>query len=150
LPVIGDPGIECRIPGATGTPGIDHKVVFNFVNPVTNCGVAGTGSLSSGPNLNQCTVNLTGVPDAQYTTVTLNNVLDSQNNTGNVSVPMGVLLGDVSGDGRVVTNDVRLVKDQVGTPVTQSNFRTDVNADGSISKGDVRITKAQVGNTLPP
>jgi Dockerin type I domain len=150
LPLIGDPGIECRIPGATGTRGIDYKVVFSFVNPVTNCGVAGIGSASFGPNLNQCTVNLSNVPNAHYTTVSLNNVLDSQNNSGNVSVQMGLLVGDVSGDGKVTASDVSLVKAQVGTPVTESNFRSDVSADGSINTRDVRITKTQIGNKLRP
>jgi hypothetical protein len=150
LPLIGDPGIECRIPGATGTPGIDYKVVFSFVNPVTNCGVASIGSASFGPNLNQCTVNLSNVPNAHYTTVSLNNVLDSQNNSGNVSVPMGLLVGNASGDGKVTCRDMGLVKAQVGTPVTESNFRTDVSADGSIDTRDFRITKSQVGQNLGP
>jgi hypothetical protein len=143
------PGIECRNPGSTGTPGADYKVVFSFVNNVTNCGTASTGSLSSGPNLNQCTVDLTGVANQQYLTVTLSNVLDAQANTGDVSATMGVLLGDVNGNRNVSNTDVAAVKAQVAAPVTASNFRNDMNANGIISNTDVSTAKAQVGTTLP-
>ena len=95
-------------------------------------------------------MNLSNVPDAHYTTVSLNNVLDSQNNSGNVSVPMGLLVGDASGDGKVTASDVSLVRAQVGTPVTESNFRTNVSADGSINARDVRITKSQIRKNLRP
>jgi hypothetical protein len=126
-------------------------VVFTFVNNVTNCGTAGTagGSVTSGPNLNQCTENLTGVSNAQYTMVTLNNVLDSQNNTGNVSVQMGVLLGDVNASGRVDAADVSLVRQQTLQPVAASNFREDVNASGRIDAADVSIARQQTLTSLP-
>ncbi len=99
LPLTGTRGVECRSSASLGAG--NSAVVFTFVNNVTSCGTAGTtgGSVSSGPNPNQCTENLTSVPDAQYTTVTLNNVLDAQNNTGNVSAQMGVLVGDVTSNG---------------------------------------------------
>src|SRR6185437_15254066 len=99
LPLTGPRGVECRSPGQTGTAGVDYKMVFSFSAPVTSCGTASSGSVSSGPNPNQCTVNLTGVPNAQYTTVTLTgvNVLTSCVTpfTGNVSGTMGLLIGDV-------------------------------------------------------
>src|SRR5260370_23824585 len=105
-------------------------MVFTFLNPVTNCGTASTGSLSSGPNPNQCTVNLTGVPNAQYLTVTLTGTVDSTGATGNVSGTMGVLVGDTSGDGFVNSADISQTKSQSGNAVTSANFREDVNADG--------------------
>jgi hypothetical protein len=128
-------------------------MVFSFVNNVTTCGVASTGTLSSGPNSNQCTVNLTGVANQQYTTVTLNNVLDSQNNTGTVAATMGVLIGDVNASGVLTNADVSLVKAQVasGARLGSSNFRNDINANGVLSNADVSLTKAQVaaGAQLP-
>jgi hypothetical protein len=143
------PGIECRSPGATGTPAVDYKIVFTFVNDLTSCGTASNGSLSNGPSSNQCTVDLIGVANQQYVTVTLNNVLDSQNNTGNLSATMGLLLGDVTGNKSVSNTDVASVKGQVSAPVTSSNFRNDVNANGVISNTDVSLTKGQVGTALP-
>jgi hypothetical protein len=143
------PGIECRSPGATGTPGVDYKMVFTFVNNLTSCGTASTGSLSSGPNANQCTVDLIGVTNQQSVTVTLNNVLDSQNNTGNVAGTMGVLLGDTTGNGSVNASDISQTKAQSGQVATSSNFRTDVNVNGLINSSDISLVKSKSGTALP-
>jgi hypothetical protein len=141
--------VECRNPGATGTSGVDYKIVFTFANSVTNCGSTNTGLLTSGPAANQCTVNLLSVANQQSITAILSNVLDSQNNAGSVSATMGVLIGDVNGNGNVSNTDVAAVKSQVAAPVTSSNFRNDVNANGVISNTDVSGAKTQVGTTLP-
>jgi hypothetical protein len=145
----GSPGIECRSPGTTGTLGVDYKIVFGFVNNVASCGSASTGSLSSGPNLNQCTVDLTGVANQQYVTVTLNSVLDSQNNTGNVPATMGVLIGDTSSNKSVNASDVSQTKSKSGQAVSAANFRTDVNISNSINSSDVSTVKAKSGTALP-
>jgi len=149
LPLTGTRGVECRSSASLGAG--NYTVVFTFVNNVTNCGTAGTvgGSVSSGPNLNQCTENLTGVTNAQYTTVTLNNVLDSQNNSGNVFATMGVLIGDVNASGLVDSGDVFLVRQQTGQSTVSSNFREDVNASGLIDSGDVFLTRQHTGMSLP-
>ena len=63
---------------------------------------------------------------------------------------MGVLVGDVNGNGTVSNTDVSTVKGQVSAPVSSSNFRNDVNANGVISNTDVSLTKTQVGTALPP
>ena len=47
----------------------------------------------------QITVDLTGVSNAQKIVLTLFGVSDG-NNTGNVAIPMGLLLGDTNGNGR--------------------------------------------------
>ncbi len=143
------PGIECRIPGATGTTGVDHKIIFTFINNVTSCGTTNIGSLSAGPNLNQCTVNLTGDYNQQYVTVALSNVLDAQANTGNVSTTMGVLLGDVNASRRVDAADVSSVRQQTLQTVTNSNFRNDLNASGRIDAADVSIARQQTLTSLP-
>jgi hypothetical protein len=145
-------GVECRSPGATGTPGVDYKLVFTFSGLVTSCGTASTGSLSPGPNPNQCTVNLTGVPNAQYTTVTLAGVTvptACPPFAGNVSGTMGVLLGDVNASARVDSGDVSLVRQQTLQPITGSNFREDINASGRIDSGDVSIARQQTLTSLP-
>src|SRR5207302_1266268 len=111
LPLTGTRGVECRSPGQTGTAGADYKVVFTFANNITSCGTTptGGGSVVSGPLANQCTVNLTGIPNAQYTTVTLNGVSDVTGASGNVTGPqMGVLIGDVNASGVVTSGDTNL------------------------------------------
>jgi Dockerin type I domain len=85
-------------------------------------------------------VNLTGVANAQIITVTLVGVNDGTN-TADVSVPMGVLLGDVNGSGVVTSGDTNICKSQALQPVTNANFRSDVNASGAITTGDVNIIK---------
>ncbi|MGH8093790.1 MAG: dockerin type I domain-containing protein, partial [Chthoniobacterales bacterium] len=149
LPITGDPGIECRNPGATGTPGFDYKIVFSFVNNLASCGTASAGALSSGPGPNQCTVDLTGVADQQYLTIELDNVLDAQNNTGNVSATMGLLIGDTTADGSVNSGDIAQTKSTSGQTVDQSNFRTDVTVDGNLNSGDISLVKSESGTGLP-
>ena len=69
---------------------------------------------------------------------------------GNVPVSMGVLIGDVNGNGAVNATDVALTKSQVGMAVSGSNFREDVNANGLINSVDVALVKSKVGTALPP
>jgi hypothetical protein len=155
LPPTGTRGVECRGPGATGTSGVDYKLIFSFSSSVTACGTANIGSVSPGPSANQCTVDLTGIPNQAYTTVTLNGVMLPCLGTLNPSpsVTMGLLIGDVNANGVLTNADVSLVKAQVaaGGSVAASNFRNDVNANGVITNADVSVTKAQVaaGAQLP-
>jgi hypothetical protein len=152
LPLTGTRGVECRSIGQTGTAGADYKVVFTFPNNITNCGSAGTtgGSVVPGPNANQCTENLTGIPNAQYTTVILNGVTDVAGNTGNVTGPqMGVLVGDVNASGVVTSGDTNLCKAQALQTVTSANFRNYINASGAITTGDVNIIKQNALSQLP-
>ena len=133
-------------------------VVFTFVNDIaTNgCGTTSTpgGSVVAGPTAKQCTVNLTGIPNAQYITVTLNSVTDVAGNSGPVSAVMGLLIGDVNGDvpnapGLVDSGDVFLVRQQTGQVPTATTFRRDINANNLIDSGDVFLTRQQTGHQLP-
>ena len=148
LPLSGNVGIECRSGGATN----DYQMIFNFASPVTvgSASVSsGTGSVSSfSVSGSQVTANLIGVTNAQRITVTLFNVNDGTH-MGNVSVSMGVLVGDVNGNAVVNASDVSLTKSQVGQAVSSSNFREDVNANGVINSVDVAQVKANVGTALP-
>jgi uncharacterized delta-60 repeat protein len=149
LPLTGNVGVECRSGGATN----DYQMIFNFANSVTVGSASvtsGTGSVSSfSVSGSQVTVNLTGVTNVQRITVTLINVNDGTH-MGNVSVSMGVLIGDVNGNAVVNASDVSLTKSQVGQAVSSSNFREDVNANGLINSVDVAQVKANVGTALPP
>jgi hypothetical protein len=154
LPLTGQPGVECR---NSATPG-NHTVVITFSAPVTQLanvtvspapGRSASVMQPNGFSVNntQVTVNLTNVSNAQTLSINLLG-LTAGANSGNVAIPMSVLLGDVNGDGTVLNGDVGLAKSQVSNPVTPSNFRDDVNSDGNILNGDVGIIKGQVSTSL--
>ena len=147
LPLSGNVGIESR----TGPQSGSHQVVVTFPTAIVavSSATVSSGTVSSVVSSgNQVFVNLTGVPNAQTITITLVGVNDGTN-TGNVSIPMGVLLGDVNPNRLVSNSDVSTVKGQIAAPVGSSNFRSDVNTNGIISNTDVGVTKAQISTTLP-
>jgi hypothetical protein len=152
LPFSGPVGIECRTGLSNGT----HTLVMTFSGPVTITGnpqakvTQGTGSVSSvsGSGTNTITVSLTGVTDIQIITVTLFGVTQGPN-TSNVSVPMGVLAGDVTGNGRVNSTDVNLVRGKNGQTTNSSNFRADVTIDGVINGADASFVGNHNGDRLP-
>jgi hypothetical protein len=116
---------------------------------MAGCGTASTGVVGRGPNQDQCSVNLTGVPNAQYITVTLNGVVNATGAIGNVSGTMGVLIGDVNFTGGVDGNDVAAVQSHTRQSVNDTNFQYDVNATGAIDGNDVAITQGHTRTSLP-
>jgi Dockerin type I domain len=149
-------GVECRTPGNTGTTGVDYKVVFTFPSNITNCGTAGTtgGTVVPGPAASQCTENLNGLADQQYTTISLNGVTDAAGSSGTVIGPqMGLLVGDVNANGLVNSTDTSQVQAQSGQPVTgdlgTGNYRKDVNANGLINSTDTSTVQSKSGHGLP-
>ena len=154
-------GIECRTGGATG----DHTLVVSFALPVTVAGngtvkaqvTSGVGQVGSGgtANGNAVTVNgatvtvpLTNVANAQRLSVSLFGVSDGTN-SGNVVIPIGVLLGDTNADGSVNSSDIGQTKSQSFHTVVQGNFREDVNIDGSINSSDIGLVKSKSFTALP-
>jgi uncharacterized protein DUF5650 len=149
LPSAGDPGVECRSGGATN----DFRIIFTFPGAVTfnNAFVSsGTGgvSSSSGSGNATVTVDVTGVTNAQVITVTLTNVHSGSTNV-DVTVSMGVLLGDTTGNGSVNSSDVSLTKSKSGETVDASNFRSDVTLSDSLNSSDVSLVKSKSGTALP-
>ena len=149
LPLTGSPGIECRSGGASN----DYQMVFTFPSAVTFTNAAittGAGSVSgsSGSGTTAVTVNLTGVTNAQKIMVTLQGASDGTN-TGDLSLFMGMLLGDVNGNAAVNSTDISQTKLQSGQPVTNTNFRQDVIVSGSINATDVSSVKLKSGTSLP-
>jgi dockerin type I repeat protein len=148
LPLAGAPGIECR----TGPTAGAHTVVVTFAVPVTvsnvtvTPGAGKTASLAASNgftvNNSQVTVNLTNVSNAQTLTINLIGVTGGAT-SGNVAIPMAVLLGDVNSSRHVDAGDVGAVQRQNSQSATLSNFRTDVNASGHIDAGDVGIVQRQ-------
>jgi uncharacterized delta-60 repeat protein len=151
LPLTGSPGIECRTGGAPG----NHQVIVTFAVPVTFTFAAvtsGTGSVASatGSGTTAVIVNLTGVANAQTITVTLFGV-DDGTDTGNLGIPMGVLLGDVNSSRRTDSGDVTAVRNHtVSIPSDEQTARFDVNVSGRIDSGDVTATRNATVTVLPP
>jgi hypothetical protein len=154
LPLSGNPGIECRSGGANG----DYTLVFSFANPLANVTGAsvtsGTGSVSSSNidtnDAHKYVVNLTGVTNAQVITVSLTNANDAAGHSSAVvAASMGVLVGDVNGNGLVNSTDTSLVQSQSGQAVSLSNLRMDVNANGLINSTDASIVQSKSGTGLP-
>jgi hypothetical protein len=151
LPLGGSPGIECR----TGSVSGSHQVVVTFAAPVTVGSVTVTpgpgGSASVASSLaasNSVTVNLSNVSNAQTLSINLLGVT-VRSNTGNVSVPMSVLLGDTTADSFVNSADISQTKSQSGQLVGASNFREDVNTDGFLNSADISLVKSKSGTALP-
>jgi hypothetical protein len=137
------PAIEPRNP-SDGT----YHIVFTFSNTMTGCGVANTGTVTPGPNANQCTVNVSGLTNGQHSTISLTGVLDSQGHTGTFSATMGLLIGDTNADAFVNSADIGQTKSQSGQPVGASNFREDLNVDGFINSADIGLVKSKSGTAL--
>jgi hypothetical protein len=150
LPLTGKPGIEDRSGGPSG----NYEVIATFtvgvnVQQVTvTPGAGGTASVSHfAIHHSQVIVDLTNVSNAQTLTVNLIGVTGGTR-SGNVSIPMSVLIGDTNADGVVNSTDVSQTQAQSGNTVTQSNFREDVNADGAINSADVALVQSHLGTTL--
>jgi hypothetical protein len=145
-------GIECRYGGASG----DHTVVVTFGAPVTlgsasvTPGNGGTAAIAGSPTVNgsQVIIHLTNVSNAQVLNVNLVSVSDGTN-SGNVSIPMGVLAGDTNADTETNSGDTSQTKAQSGQVLGAGNFREDVNVDGDINSGDTSFVKARSGTALP-
>ena len=153
LPASSTVGLECR----TGGPTNAYTLIYTFGSNLGFAGAAtvtqGSANVAStliGPNLNQVTVNLTNVTNAQHLIVSLAGVEDSTNVTLTpVTTPMDVLVADVNASRRVDAADVSLVRQQSLQPVTTTNFREDINASGRIDAADVSIARQQTLTSLP-
>ena len=155
LPLTGTKvGVECRKSGSSHV----FTVIITFPTAVTVESVSvtpdskapgATASVSSSSvSGHLVTVYLTGVSNAQRIVITLSGVSDGTN-TGDVSVPMGVLFGDTNNNGSVTSNDVTLTQSKVGQVVSKTTFREDVTLDGLINSTDVQQVQSKVGSKLP-
>jgi hypothetical protein len=151
LPLTGDLGIECRT-GLTR-----NVVVMTFNNNVTgadsassSCGTIGSVSVDPADAHNLLvTFNGAGC-NASTVTVTATNVHDDQGNTlSSASASMGILVGDVTGDGRVTNGDTAVVQAVQGQQTNASNFRDDVTLDGKVNTQDVQTVRSHRGEVLP-
>jgi hypothetical protein len=153
LPLSGTSGVECR----SGGPSRSYTVNFAFNNTLTSvdgaattCGTVSSFAVDTG-DPHRVNVNLSGVTcNQEYVMVTLTGVHDDQGNTlSSAEVTMGLLLGDVTGDGTVDRSDVQTTKTDRGQPTDEDNFREDVNVNGGIEASDVNLVKSKLGTMLP-
>jgi hypothetical protein len=148
LPLSGKPGVE-------GRNSTNYKLVFRFDRQITGARAAVTAGVGavSGPVV--CTgtdvvVALSGVSNAQWLTVTVSEITAGDGSyavstTGRV----GVLAGDVDGDGRVVSTDVLKVRQLTGAVAVATTFRCDVDLTGVINSTDYLMTRQWTGYSLP-
>ena len=133
LPLIGEPGVECR------TSGGNHTLIFTFNNNVLSGDasvISGIGSVTGSPfySGNTMTVNLSGVADTQKITVLLSSVMDSATEVlPDTAVSVNILAGDTTGNKTVNSSDVAETKIQSGHTLTSANFREDVNTNGRLT-----------------
>ena len=153
LPLVGPSGIECRSGGANGA----YTLVFTFdgnISAVDSGSVAGAENITTsgavGPNPNQYTVNLSGVPNARTVLITLNGVHEPLGTTlAAASANLGVLIGDVNASRQVDGNDVLAVQTKTRQRVNNTNFMLDVNTTAVIDGGDVSVTQSKTQTSLP-
>ncbi len=154
LPLTGPVGIEDR----SGGKGNRFTVEFVFNNTLasvagvaTTCGTVESSMIDS-TDSHRYIVNLRNVTcNQQDVTVTLNGITDTQANTlPTAQAVMGLLLGDVNGDGSVTNADFQVAKADQGQTTDQTNFRVDLNGNGTIDRQDATTVKRQIGTSLPP
>ncbi len=157
LPLSGAIGVECRNDTGTdsaGSPnfGRDHEVVLAFSTPVTvggisvATGIGGDASTATSSVVgNNLVVDLHNVPNLpRQLTINLTNVNDGTH-SGNITVPMGVLLGDTVANRAVNSTDVSQVKLKSGQAADATNFRNDITVNGTINATDVSSVKLKTG-----
>ncbi len=154
------PSTAVAIEPRTGNDNVagKHSVVFVFPQPVTLTGATatsdrgGSATVESVTNVgSEVTVNLTGVTDAQYLTINLANV--SAGGPGaTVSVKVGMLVGDTTGETNVNSSDIGQTKSQSGNATDNGNYRNDVTVNGTINSSDIGTVKSKSGNGIgaPP
>jgi hypothetical protein len=153
LPLTGTPGVESRGGGSAGSYTIDFTFNNNLTSVAgvaTSCGTVTSSMIDAGDS-HRYIVNLAAPAcNAQDVTVTLTGVTDDQANTlPSASVTVGLLLGDVDGDGTVTAIDFNLTKSDNGQNTDATNFREDVRVNGRIDRNDAKTVRQQVGTSLP-
>ena len=145
---------EPRSGGAQG----NYEIDFGFPGPgpvsvatvVVTPGSGGTGTASGSPIIagNHVIVDLRNVSNGQLLTVSLIQVNDGSP-MHDVSVQMGVLIGDSNGDGTVNSGDAQQTRAKSGQTLDATNFRSDFNTDGSINSADATNVRSRSGTSLP-
>jgi photosystem II stability/assembly factor-like uncharacterized protein len=153
LPLSGDPAIECRTDDSAG----DQKLVLTFNNALTavDDAVTSCGSIrrveidQTDPHQLRVTLSAPAC-NAEFVTVTVEGIDDDQGHTlAQAAVTLGLLLGDVNGDGVVDRSDATQVRQDHGARTDETNFREDIDSSGRIKGDDFAIVRSENGSMLP-
>lgn len=129
-----------------------HLLVFQFTDRIDSSGSV-TLTDKNGMPIGQSSVSISGnemhvslgnIPDRSRVKIQLNAV----NNSANLSVNLGFLVGDVDGNGVVDMADEAAIRSRSGQRVTDGNARFDINLSGVISAADLAVIKRRRGNAL--
>lgn len=148
LTLSGTPCIEGRL-------GSDLGLVFRFDKPITVASAAVTrgtarvtsDSVISGPEV---TVVLADVADRQWLTVSLVGIEAEDGGVLEAApVSLGILGGDVNGDGVANNADVNIVRKFTGRLTDATNYRSDVDLSGVLNGSDVYAIRLRTGSAMP-
>ncbi|HEX8281477.1 MAG TPA: immune inhibitor A domain-containing protein, partial [Chthoniobacterales bacterium] len=153
LPLASVRGIDSR--RGTGANSNQHQVVFQFAQPVTFTGASAEPEpgksaqvmSTSGSGTNEVVVNLGNVTNVQTIRINLTGVTGG-GAAPNITVLMGVLLGDSSSDGTVNVGDAQQTRNRAGQAADVNNFRSDVNTDGIVNSGDAQVVRGRSSDTI--
>ena len=113
-----------------------------------------SGLATSSIEGNELTIEIRNVPNASCVRVKLRGLVDTNGLPldGPNEMCIGVLTGDVNGDGRINLSDLVAVRDRVNQTATESSFRSDVNGDNKVNLSDMVIIRGNVNMkvTCPP
>jgi len=148
---------DITLPGVEDRSDLKRFVIgFTFNNNVTaadsattSCGTVGSVSVDP-DDAHTLLVTFNGQTcNTQNVIVTLTNVHDDQGNTlASAETTVGLLIGDVNGDGHVGNGDIGNIQGHLGEITDDTNFRDDINADGHINNQDVQLARAHRRESL--
>jgi hypothetical protein len=148
LALSGTPSIEGRLGSGLG-------LVFRFDKPIAAAAAAitrGTARVTGDSVINgpEVTVALADVADRQWLTVSLVGIeAEDGGLLEAVPVSLGILGGDVNGDGVVNNTDVNIVRKLTGRLTDAANFRSDVDLSGALNGSDVYAIRLRTGSAMP-
>lgn len=145
----------------SGLPAVEGRftssllLVLRFNKPITAANVAvvrGVGAVSGEPALDdaEVVVTLTGVANRQWLTLRLSDI-ESEDGAvlDEATVTLGVLGGDVDGNGVVNSKDQQLVRAVMGQLTSARNFRADINLSGTLTQADFQAVRMRNRHKLP-
>jgi hypothetical protein len=132
----------------------NYAIVFNFNEPISSGNASVTSGIGSVSGVtfsgNSMIVGLSGVTDQQTVMLSASNVLGAGSQTpASVSVQVGFLYGDVTGDGAVNVGDTIAVRSNSGVALSNDTCHYDVNVDGAVNIGDTAVVRSHSGDFLP-
>ena len=148
LALSGSPTIEPRLGGPT-------QIILTFSQALDNTSglslslSSGSGQVQYSQTANtQLVVTMSGATDGQTLSIAVGGVRTVGGVTGNYTLNIGVLAGDVDQSGSVNVADISYAKLNSGFTVTSNNFLYDVTGDGAINIADISSVKLRSGDVL--